>query len=107
MAGRHSREQWQELIAEQEQSGVTIAEFCRLQDVGPASFYQWRKRLRGEQEAGRAEEPVREPPFVPVSITGTSEVEIALPCGATLHVAHDGPALQQVLKALLEMGRTA
>ena len=107
MSVRYSREQWRDLIAEQERSGVTVAEFCRLKDVAEASFYQWRRKLSSEQKAGQAKTPNSESPFVPVSIKGTTEVEIALPCGATLRVPHDGPVLRHVLKTLLEIGHTA
>ena len=107
MAGRrYSREQWQDWITEQAQSGLSISEFCRGRDVPEASFYHWRKKLAGERKPGRMAGRKSSSLFMPVSIKESAEVEIALPCGATLHVAHDGSALRHVLKVLLEIGAT-
>ena len=106
MAGRSSRAQWQSWIAEQEQSGLPISKFCRGKDTSEATFYYWRKKLAAEGAVNRAQETSRSP-FVPVSITGAAEVEITLPCGATLRVPDSGPALEHVLKTLFEIGATA
>ncbi len=40
------REYWQELIAQQEKSGMTVQAFCVQRGVTEASFYSWRKQLR-------------------------------------------------------------
>lgn len=40
-------EYWQELISQQEQSGLTVHAFCEQRGVTEASFYGWRKQLRG------------------------------------------------------------
>ena len=108
MAGRrYSREQWQDWITEQAQSGLSISEFCGGRDVPEASFYHWRKKLAGERKPGGMAGQKSSSLFVPVPIKESAEVEIALPCGAILRVPHDGPALQHVLKALFEVGTTA
>src|SRR5262249_20744928 len=39
------REFWRELIAKQQQSGVTVRTVCQQHGVSEYSFYQWRKRL--------------------------------------------------------------
>ena len=106
MAGRYSREQWQAWIAEQEQSGLPISEFCRRNDTLVASFYYWRKKLSTGTAGATAQETSRAH-FVPVAIKESVEVEITLPCGATLRVPHSGPTLEQVLKTLLEFGATS
>ena len=107
MRRRYSREQWQEWIAEQQQGELSVTEFCRRKDVPENSFYHWRRKLSAEGETGERSQQKSDSPFVPVAITGSREVEIALPCGAMVRVPHDGPALQHVLKALLEIGSTA
>ncbi len=38
---------WRELIGRQAESGVTVDEFCRRQQVSASSFYDWRRRLAG------------------------------------------------------------
>ena len=36
---------WRELIAEQEESGLSVRAFCQRHRTSEHSFYQWRKRL--------------------------------------------------------------
>ena len=45
------RKQWSELIARQKQSGKTVEAFCQENGVGGPSFYAWRKRLKGKNQA--------------------------------------------------------
>jgi len=42
------RQIWRRLIAEQEQSGLSVRAFSKQRRISEHSFYQWRKRL-GEQ----------------------------------------------------------
>jgi len=39
------REYWRQLIAEQQESGVSVRRFCQQCRTSEHSFYQWRKRL--------------------------------------------------------------
>jgi hypothetical protein len=39
---------WRELIREQEQSGLSVREFCRQRQASEPGFYEWRKRLAKE-----------------------------------------------------------
>src|SRR2546421_10613531 len=39
------RDFWRELIGQQQQSGLSVREFCRQDRTSEYSFYQWRKRL--------------------------------------------------------------
>ena len=39
---------WRQLIAKQEQSGVSVRAFCQQHRTSEYSFYHWRKRLREE-----------------------------------------------------------
>lgn len=43
------REDWQQLISEHKQSGLTVKAFCEQQGVGEALFYSWRKRVSEDQ----------------------------------------------------------
>jgi hypothetical protein len=36
---------WRQLVAQQEQSGLSIRAFCQQHRTSEHSFYQWRKRL--------------------------------------------------------------
>lgn len=52
---RRGNEQWQELFAQQEASGVSAAEFCKQHDLCPKYFSLRRKQLAkvaGEMETG-------------------------------------------------------
>jgi hypothetical protein len=39
------RELWQQLVAQQQQSGLSVRAFCQQHRISEYSFYQWRKRL--------------------------------------------------------------
>ena len=43
---RQARRKWQKLISEQEQSGQSVAAFCRERELGASHFWWWKKRLR-------------------------------------------------------------
>ena len=45
---RRDKHQWAKIMTEQEQSGLGVAAFCRRESLGIASFYQWRRRLSGD-----------------------------------------------------------
>ena len=47
------REDWQRLISEHKQSGLTVKAFCHKHGVSEALFYSWRKRLIGEDQPAR------------------------------------------------------
>jgi hypothetical protein len=49
---RRSQSAWREIVAGQEQSGLTVAEFCEREGLKAASLYGWRARLR-PQGAGK------------------------------------------------------
>jgi hypothetical protein len=40
------RDQWRQRIKRQRESGLSIAEFCRREDVSTHGFYVWRRNLR-------------------------------------------------------------
>jgi hypothetical protein len=42
------REQWRQMIAEQETSGQSIRVYCQNRGVSEYAFYSWRQRLRKE-----------------------------------------------------------
>jgi transposase-like protein len=86
---RQVGEKWRSLVAEQAESGQSMAAFCRARQVPQSQFYYWKQRL---QEAAT-------PPFVEVrvarprrsrrevgSATG-SAIEVRLSNGRSLVVA--------------------
>ena len=47
------REDWQQLISEHKQSGLTVKAFCQKHGVSEALFYSWRKRVVAEDQPAR------------------------------------------------------
>lgn len=45
---RRSESTWREIVARQEQSGLTVTDFCEQEGLKAASLYGWRVRLRQE-----------------------------------------------------------
>ena len=43
---------WEERLARQRASGLSVAEFCRRERVHPVTFYGWRRRLAGGSKRG-------------------------------------------------------
>lgn len=100
MVGTGTREDyWRARIAEQEQSGMSVGQFCREQKITEASFYGWRKRLRPSEavrfalvERGRMAQPS----------TAEAVLELVLNTGERLRIGAgvDAAALRTVLVAL-------
>lgn len=93
---------WRDLVSEQEQSGQSVAAFCRDRELAGSQFIYWKKRLR---EAGGT-------PFVEVQLAqagveprvqaralGSTTIEVRLRNGRSLMVAASFDARH--LRALL------
>ena len=48
---RRDQAQWQKLIDQQSNSGLSAAAFCRNRSIGYPSFMAWRKRLLASESA--------------------------------------------------------
>jgi hypothetical protein len=64
-------EQWRQVIARQRASGLSVAEFCRREDVSRQGFHVWKRKLRprtaaplGSGEAARAQRSRKPHPLV-------------------------------------------
>jgi Transposase len=96
---RYSREQWAGWISEQAVSGMGVAAFCDSRELSVQSFYLWRRKLSADDRP-----PKLGTSFVSVSLTGLAQVEIELPCGATIRLPPDEAATRRVIDALLQSG---
>jgi transposase-like protein len=52
-------DQWRERIERQRASGLPITAFCRTEDVSPATFYTWKRKLRDSVQARQGSGEVR------------------------------------------------
>jgi hypothetical protein len=95
------REQaWRKLVAEHEQSGLSVRAFCQQREIREPSFYRWRRRLLADQPVsfalvGRGE---------PATMGFAPAVELALATGERLRIAAgaDEATLRVVLSVLRE-----
>ena len=101
---------WRDLLAEQKESGQSIAAFCRERGLGEWQFYEWKKRLRpAKAEPFVAVEVVAsEPSSVPTAPAPVASppLEIRLRSGRSLLVGPDFEAchLQRLLRVLEQEG---
>lgn len=85
------------MIAEQEESGLSVPVFCRDEGVCAGSFYHWRRRLR------MVDEPVR---FALVETTPAPDcaapLELVFASGERLRILRgvDAATLQLVMAAV-------
>lgn len=45
-------DQWRKRLERQRQSGLSIAEFCRREQVSPPAFYAWRRKFLASEPVG-------------------------------------------------------
>ena len=93
------RDYWQERIAAQERSGLTVERFCREQGLTDQSFYRWRKRIR-EQEPMRF--ALVETESAGQRAVSGPDLELVLATGERLRISAgvDVAVLRRVMEAL-------
>ena len=96
---RPRREYWREVISQQERSGLTVHAFCIQQGLTEASFYNWRKQLRGNVPVSFALVERKDSGNGP-----NAPVEVVLASGERVHVAPgtNAATLRMVLAVLRE-----
>ncbi len=93
------QKKWTDVIRQQEQSGLSVAAFCRNQDIVEQSSYGWRKKLGGSHSVRFA--------LVEAGAAGTNDraaIELVLASGDRLRIAPgaDAETLRTVLNVLRE-----
>lgn len=110
------REAWRKRLSRYDRQALSVDEFCWREGISTASFYQWRRKLRGTTSVASVVSGGRKtakgdlsPPsaFLPVEITGLSAapacVEVLLPGGPRLRIpCHEPQAIRTVIAALRE-----
>jgi transposase-like protein len=112
---REKRREWGERLKRFEEKGGGAAEFCRQEGVSTASFYAWRRRLKGEEQGSdeRGSKPRDEAEkveFVPLAIAEErrpATIEIELANGVKVKAAGDAEALAVVIAAAARLPREA
>ncbi|MBL4899549.1 MAG: IS66 family insertion sequence element accessory protein TnpB [Colwellia sp.] len=92
---------WKNIFKLQQNSGLTIIQFCRDNKVNASTFYAWRKRLSSERSPVKAQQVIpliiHEQPF-----TQSSMIKLTTPHGYQLDfestLSHQ--TLVQLLKVL-------
>ncbi len=116
MARRKSGETerlWRDRVGRQAASGLSIRQFCAQERIAPASFYAWRRRLKGGADgagrppvAGRGgSEPRKTREFIPVSVVDVATAwEVVHPHGYRVRIKGeiDAAALGRILEVLDE-----
>jgi hypothetical protein len=93
------RQLWRKLIAQHEQSGLSVRAFCQQHRTSEYSFYHWRKRLAEQLPMKFAlVESSRSAP------TAVAAMEVILTTGERLRIAPgiDAATLRLVLSVLRE-----
>jgi transposase-like protein len=95
------QEKWQRLFSEQEESGESVAGFCRTRGVREALFYYWKRRLRKAAVPQFVEVQVAKPELRPKRPRSALEstIEVRLSNGRSLMVPPEFEARH--LRALL------
>lgn len=94
--------QWRDRLRRFEQSQLTVAEFCQLEDYSVTSFYKWRRRIADECHGGQSNA------FVAVELSPNdlpnpsqaqsgqgTDLRIELPGGGLLRLDVEATDLQQ------------
>ena len=75
-----ARDRWREILSRFQDCGLTVGEFCRIEGVSTASFYQWRRKLGGANNAAGSSATLDDAPlFVPVHVTPPESIAHDLP----------------------------
>jgi hypothetical protein len=121
------REWWRRQVQRQQQSHITVAEFCRRHGIQPVTFYSWKRRFQDSSAAPAASCPMPQPQakpltsgaphsgaaFVPVSIVDASasaggllEIEFGNDCTVRLKGTVDPKLLRVAIRAAGRLGGT-
>jgi len=77
---------WRDLVAEQEQSGQSVAAFCRDRELAQSQLTYWKRRVREAAKAPFVEVQLAEP-GVQARALGSTTIEVRLKNGRSLMVA--------------------
>jgi transposase-like protein len=79
--GAEAEAKWRELVFEQEQSGKTVAEFCRERGIARSKLYFWRQRCVGSKATAG---------FVRLKVAPVAEADTVAPARSGIEVRLGG-----------------
>jgi len=101
--------QWAACLARFQDSGMSVAEFCKQEGVSVASFYQWRRKLAERDESGRqvvtqasAQSPIGSGFQAVQVLSAVSAATIRLPNGVEIELGSDLRAFDLLARRLLD-----
>ena len=106
-------ELWRQRFARFRRSELSVAEFCRSEQISQASFYQWRRKLADDKprpngtSVKHTDVPTAEH-FVPMEVASApARLQFSFPNGAQLLIdAQDPLLLQAVVQAVAAVNIT-
>ena len=99
---RRGEAEWKRTVVAQQQSGLSVVEFCRQRRMAESTFRYWSWRLARDAKAAVVTLPG--PRFLAVPLTAAAAEEIAAPIEVelgTLRVRLDGAAAARVVDAIV------
>ena len=90
---KRSQAQWQQILQDQQSSGLTISDYCKRSEISLSSFYQWRSKLGFSAKNQKriktdtvnlAEDWIALPSQGSTDKSSSWDVELNLPHGVTL-----------------------
>jgi len=80
------RAYWRDVLERRSESGLSIRQFCREQQISEASFHSWKRKLAASERDARL--PEDGAVFIPVHVKASSDsaLELVHPRGHVLRV---------------------
>ena len=103
---------WRRMFQDQERSGLSVAEFCRCEDLTLATFYYWRRQMTQRDAASVPSADHSESPQVPtfaqihvVDEPENADVEVLAPNGLIVRIpeAAGSDHVRRVLEIVSEI----
>jgi len=92
MARRRNKQQWQQLINDQQRSGLSQKAFCRQQGIAVATFGYWKRKLQPVLEATKQQSgagaPWLELSHLPPPSRDDAEIDRAVDWQIELELGH-------------------
>lgn len=94
---------WEELIAEQEKSGLSQIEFCRRRNLVPSKFGYYRSVIKSQDKVNTNPQLFSTVQIKKPTENALSEIKIILPNGfqCFIPVAMDATHVKRLMEALL------